>query len=128
MVLETKIVALALCAILAALIFELVRKRRIREEYSLLWFAVTLVFALLVVFDRVALRVIHLLGGTNISSLFFLAGVLFAVLMLIHLTVRISALTRTQNVLIQEVGLARERLERLGVTGASEGPTEEIQQ
>ena len=113
MVLSTKIVALATCLALAVAVFELVRKKRVREEYSLLWLGVTLASAVLVVFDRITLWLITLAGGVNFSSFFFFGGVLFSVVMLLNVTVRISELKRKQNVLLQEAGLLREHIERL---------------
>jgi len=117
MALSTKVVALAACLILGILVFELVRKKKIREEYSLLWMAVTAAAAVLILFDRITLKLIALAGGVNLSSLFFFAGIFFSVMMLLNLTVRISELKRKQNVLIQEVGLLVERLDRIAEQG-----------
>jgi Uncharacterized conserved protein (DUF2304) len=113
MILSTKILALAACFALAVAVFELVRKKRIREEYSLLWLGVTATSAVLILFDGLTLRLINLAGGVNLSSLFFFGGVVFSVVMLLNLTVRISELKRKQNVLLQEAGLMREQIERL---------------
>ena len=107
----TRIAALVACVVLAVTVFELVRKKRIREEYSLLWLAVTGVFGILILFDRATLALLTLVGAVNRSSLFFFGGVFFAVLMLLHLTVQVSALKRKQNVLIQELGLLRQTQE-----------------
>ena len=111
MPLSTRVAALVACLVLAVAVFELVRKKSMREEYSLLWLAVTAVFALLIVFDRATLALLTLVGGVNRSSLFFFGGVVFAVLMLLHLTVRISELKRKQNVLVQELALLRNNVE-----------------
>jgi hypothetical protein len=111
---STKIAALMACFVLAVAVIELVRKKRIREEYSLMWLALTFAFAAGIIFDRFASNLLSLAGGVNLSSLFFFGGVFFSVLMLLHLTVVISDLRRKQNVLIQEAGLLAERLERLG--------------
>ncbi len=113
MPLSTKILALAACFALAWTVFELVRKKRIREEYSLLWLGVTAASAVLILFDRLTLWLTTLVGGVNLSSLFFFGGVVFSVVMLLNLTVRISELKRKQNVLLQEAGLMREQIERL---------------
>jgi len=113
MVLSTRIAALIALVVLAVAVFELVRKKRIREEYAVMWLGVTAAFALLLVFDRATSALIRLVGGVNLSSLFFFGGVLFSVLVLLHLTVEISELKRKQNVIIQELGLLGERLERM---------------
>ena len=113
MILSTKLLALVACLALAVVVFELVRKKRIREEYSLLWLGVTVASAVLILFDRVTLRLITLAGGVNLASAFFFGGLVFSVVMLLNLTVRISEIKRKQNVLLQEAGLMREHIERL---------------
>ena len=122
MQLSTKIAALLACLVLAVAVIELVRKKRIREEYSLLWLALTFAFGAGIVFDRFTSNLLSLVGGVNLSSLFFFGGVLFSVLMLLHLTAVISDLRRKQNVLIQEAGLLAERLERLGQVSSRSRP------
>jgi hypothetical protein len=114
MPLSTRIAALVACLVLAVAVFELVRKKKIREEYSLLWLAVTAVFALMVLFDRPTAALVGLLGGVNLSSLFFFGGVVFAILMLLHMTAVVSDLKRKQNVLIQELALLHHEVEVLG--------------
>ena len=118
---STKIAALVACLILAVAVIELVRKKRIREEYSLMWLALTFAFAIGIVFDRLASKLLALAGGVNLSSLFFFGGVFFSVLMLLHLTAVISDLRRKQNILIQEAGLLAERLERLNRSADTPG-------
>jgi hypothetical protein len=113
MILSTKLLALIACLALAVVVFELVRKKRIREEYSILWLGVTVASAVLILFDRVTLRLIKLAGGVNLASFFFFGGLVFSVVMLLNLTVRISEIKRKQNVLLQEAGLMREHIERL---------------
>ena len=122
MQLSTKIAALMAFLVLAVAVIELVRKKRIREEYSLMWLALTSAFAAGIIFDRFASNLLSLAGGVNLSSLFFFGGVFFSVLMLLHLTAVISDLRRKQNVLIQEAGLLAERFERLGQVSRSSRP------
>lgn len=110
---STKFFALIACLALAVTVFELVRKKRLREEYSLLWLGVTIASAVLILFDRMTLRLITLVGGVNPASLFFFGGLVFSVVMLLNLTVRISEIKRKQNVLLQEAGLMREQIESL---------------
>ncbi|MCK4821842.1 DUF2304 domain-containing protein [bacterium] len=113
MQLTTKLFALGGLLLLFLLLVELVRRNKLREDYSILWFSLVFVFAGLIFLDSVLLSFIQFLGGTNISSLFFAFGILFALIMLIHLTAIVSDLKRKQNVLIEENGLLRENLKKI---------------
>jgi hypothetical protein len=88
-------------------IFSLVKSRRMKEEYSLLWFAMSL-FLLYMSIDRFAIdRLGSLVGVAYPPSVLMLMTTGFTFLMLIHLSVVISRLSAQNNELIQEMGLAR---------------------
>lgn len=92
---------------LFALIFVLVKNRRIREEYSILWFAMSL-FLLYLSFDRYAIdRLGHLFGIAYPPSVLTLMTTGFTFLLLIHLTVVLTRLSDQNKELIQELGLVR---------------------
>jgi len=88
-------------------IFNLVKKRRLKEEYSLLWFIMSL-FLIYMSFDRFAIdRLGSLVGVAYPPSVLMLMTTGFAFLMLIHLSVVITRLSEQNNELIQEMGLGR---------------------
>lgn len=94
------------CAIFL-FIFSLVKRRRIREDYSLLWFAMS--FALLYLsFDRYAIdRLGYLFGVAYPPSMLTLMTTGFTLLLLVHLTVVLTRLSEQNKELIQELGLLR---------------------
>ena len=88
-------------------IFGLVKNRRIKEEYSILWFAMSL-FLLYLSLDRFAIdRLGHLFGIAYPPSVLTLMTTGFTFLLLIHLTVVMTRLTDQNKELIQEMGLGR---------------------
>jgi hypothetical protein len=88
-------------------IFSLVKKRRIKEEYSLLWFTMSL-FLIYMSLDRFAIdRLGKLVGVAYPPSVLMLMTTGFTFLMLIHISVVISRLSEQSNDLIQEMGLER---------------------
>jgi hypothetical protein len=88
-------------------IFGLVKNRRIKEEYSLLWFAMSF-FLLYLSLDRFAIdRLGHLFGIAYPPSVLTLMTTGFTFLLLIHLTVVMTRLTEQNQELIQEMGLGR---------------------
>lgn len=99
--------AIAFSLFLFALIFSLVKQRRMREEYSILWFAMSL-FLLYLSFDRYAIdRLGHLFGIAYPPSVLTLMTTGFTFLLLIHLTVVLTRLSEQSKELIQELGLVR---------------------
>ncbi|HTK30812.1 MAG TPA: DUF2304 domain-containing protein [Candidatus Saccharimonadaceae bacterium] len=113
----------AFCA--AALVFvvlELVRRRRLSEEYSLLWVVASLAMAILGFFTPVLQGVTRLLGIRYESSTAFAFGVAFGILMLLQMSVQLSRMSRAQHALTRELALVRHELEALrGPGGAAQG-------
>ena len=88
-------------------IFSLVKNRRMREEYSLLWFAMSL-FLLYLSLDRFAIdRLGRLFGVAYPPSVLTLMTTGFTFLLLIHLTVVVTRLSEQNKELIQELALRR---------------------
>lgn len=88
-------------------IFELVRNRDIKEEYSLLWFALSL-FLIYFSVDRHAIdRMAKFVGIAYSPSLLTLMITGFTFLLLIHITLIISRLSEQNKDMIQELGIIR---------------------
>jgi len=88
-------------------IFELVKKRDIKEEYSLLWFALSF-FLIYLSLDRHAIdRLAKLVDVAYPPSLLTLMITGFTLLLLIHITLIISRLSEQNKEMIQELGLVR---------------------
>lgn len=86
-------------------VFNLVKNRRVKEEYSILWFAMSF-FLLYMSFDRQAIdRLGDLVGVAYPPSVLTLLTTGFTFLVLIHITVVISRLSEQNRSLIQEFGL-----------------------
>src|SRR6266849_6649981 len=97
---------------LAVLVLDLVRRRRLAEEYSLLWVVATLVIAVLG-FSTPLLRFItRALGMMFESSTVFAVGLAFATMMLLYLSIKLSRLTQEHLILTRELALLQHRVER----------------
>ena len=87
-------------------IFWLVKRRKVKEEYSILWFLTALVF-LYMSLDRHAVDRLGTLFGIAYKPtiiLLMISG--FITLVLVHITVVITRLTDQNKELIQELGLS----------------------
>ncbi len=110
-----QIVSLLFSIFIFVFIFSLVKNKRIREEYSILWFAMSL-FLLYLSIDRFAIdRLGGLFGIAYSPSVLTLMTTGFTFLLLIHLTMVITRLSEQNKELIQEMGLWRSpELEKRG--------------
>ena len=98
----------AITAVLVlVLIFELVRRRQLREKYALLWLGVGVVVAVLGFFPHLLDSITHLVGVANGVSLVLFFGVMFLLLVCLHLSWEMSRLEEETRSLAEEVALLR---------------------
>jgi hypothetical protein len=102
---NTRLIAIGGSLLLLIFIVELIRRRRLKEEYSVLWIATGLVLLVLSAWYSLLVKVTDLIGGVAPSSTLFFFGLLFVIFMLLHFSVRTSQLERRLTALIQEVGI-----------------------
>src|SRR5262245_12201546 len=115
----------ALAAVALALyVLELVRRRRLSEEYSLLWVVAPVVVAFLGFSTPLLRSLTHALGILYEGSTVFFFGLTFAIAMLLYLSVRLSRLGQENHALTRELALVRYEIEELRAgLPASGGPS-----
>lgn len=128
---DTRVRLIALLASVALLIFivELVRQRKLKEEYSVLWVLTALVLLILAAWLDLLQWITDAVGAVALSSTIFLFALLFVFFMLLHFSLRISAFERTLTALVQEIGLqnARRRTIAGGAPGEDDLPDDDPQ-
>lgn len=113
MPLRIQIVALAISIGMLMLITELVRRRKLREEYSQLWFATGAVILVLMIWFDLLKWITHLIGAYfHVSTIFFLAF-LFLMVISLHFSVVISKLTNQLKTLAQEHAILKHEFEEM---------------
>lgn len=105
----TRILAIAGSLGILFVIIELVRRRRLKEEYSVLWIVTGVVLLVLSIWYGLLLKITTLIGAVLPSSTLFFFGLTFVMLMLLHFSVRVSLLERRIMTLAQEVALVNAR-------------------
>ena len=110
---------------LAVVVLDLVRRRRLTEEYSLPWVISTVVVAVLGLSPPVLGAVTRALGILYESSLVFFVGLAFGTLMLLYVSIKLSQLTHEHHAVVRELALLRLRLDELGAGGTAGPPREE---
>lgn len=95
-----------------ALVLELVRRRRLREEYSLLWLATALVLIVLSL-SRPLLDVLaEIVGIFYPPSALFLVAVVFILFMLLHFSTVLTRLAQENKEIAQQLAILRWQLEQ----------------
>lgn len=104
-----RITAIIGSLVLLVFIVELVRRRRLKEEYSVLWVATALVLLALASWSGLLRNLTHLIGAISQASTIYFFSLIFVVFLLLHFSVRVSSLERRVVVLLQELALLAER-------------------
>lgn len=94
-----------------ALVLELVRRRRLREEYSWLWIVTAVLMTGIVVWYRPLLYVTWLIGAVSPVTTLLLFASLFLLAIAVHYSIIISRLTTQLKNLAQAHALLAERLD-----------------
>ena len=102
---KIQIIALVVCALLAAVIFQLIRKKKLKEQYSLIWFVTVAVIFLLAAWEPLLKRVSSVLGIEVPSNALFMLAILFLFLMALHFSLLVSRLTDQTKMLAQKLAL-----------------------
>ena len=109
--LKISIAATIVSVALVLVVFELIRSRRLRERYALLWLATGLVLVVLSAW-RGGLNTIA--GWFGVSgyppAVLFAVGLLFVIAVLLHYSTVISRLSDENTVLAQRLALLEARL------------------
>jgi Uncharacterized conserved protein (DUF2304) len=107
--------------LLLLVVFELIRSRRLRERYALLWLATGLVLLVLSAWRGGLNTIAGWVGVTTYPpAVLFAVAALFILLVLLHYSTVISKLADQSTILAQRVALLEERL-RAGGEGAEPG-------
>jgi hypothetical protein len=109
---RVQIIAITGSIALFLFILELIRKRRIKEQYSLLWFFFGLVFIVLSVWEEGLAQIAHFIGIAYPPAALLLLLVIAIFLILIQFSVIISRLSDKNDKLIQEIALLKGEFEK----------------
>jgi type VI protein secretion system component VasK len=108
-----RFVAFVIAAGLVVLIFELVRRRKLREEYSWVWVITAIGLAVLAWYQELLLTLSQWVGSSNAVSTLFFGALLFLLALVLQYSVRLSRLTHRHRTLGQRLALLEEEMQRL---------------
>ena len=113
MPLRQQIFALIICVLVFATAIDMVRRRVLREEYSVLWLTTSIImFALVIKYDWLE-ALTRFIGAGLPTTTLFISSILFLILISVQFSVKISTLTNQVKNLVQDNALLRADLERI---------------
>ena len=108
-----QVIAGVVSLLVMALIIELVRRRKLREEYSILWLAGGLLMVLTAVHTKFVNWLAGILGIQHPAYSVFVLALFVGLVLAVHFTVVLSKLTAQNWRLTQEIALLRTELDKL---------------
>jgi hypothetical protein len=107
---RVQIVAILGSIAVATFVFELIRRRKLREEYAILWIVGSIVLLVLSIWRR-SIDIAGRLFGVDYHPSVLLLGVIVAgFLLAMHFSVALSRLTEQTKRLAQELALLRREI------------------
>ncbi len=102
---QQKIFALIMGAGLFLIIIEMVRRRKLAEEYSFLWLLTGIGIAVLVVWYDLLEWLTYLIGARTATTTLFIIGFVFVILINLHYSVKITRLAAQVKDLAQKIAI-----------------------
>jgi hypothetical protein len=107
-----RIIALSIAAAVLATTVEMIRRRKLREEYAMLWLSTSMILTVLAIFPQIPFFLNQALG-INYLTMLMLSCFLFLAMIVMHYATAISRDAEHIRQLAQQVALLKEEVERL---------------
>jgi hypothetical protein len=111
---KVQVLAMGLSLALLVFVLHLIRKRYLREQYSLLWLLFCVIIFVFSISTQWMEGAASLLGVKYAPSLLFLVGILLCLMLILHMTVIVSRLAERVIRLTQELGLMKHQMDKAG--------------
>ncbi len=108
MPLKGRIIVAIIAFFLFFVVLNLIRKRRMKIEYSLLWLAVSLIILIMSIWQGLGDRMAYSIGIEYPPALFFLVAIVFVLLILLHFSLEMTRLKDQLKTLVQELSLLKQ--------------------
>jgi len=113
MLTKQKIAMMIVCVFIFLFVLDLVRRRKLREEYSWLWLLTSAGLFILVVRYSWLEFITSLIGAVIPTTTLFIGALIFLMFLSIQFSVRLSKLTEQVKNMVQENALLREKIEEI---------------
>jgi len=126
------IAAFCLALAIVAIVVEMLRRKRLREKYAVLWLVVGMATLVLAAFPRLLNIVAEFVGVQLPSNLLFIISILMLLGVCLHLSWEISVVEDETRSLAEEVAILRTQMEQISAppvhfcAGSSPNPSTEL--
>lgn len=110
---RTQVIMVLIGLAMLLFVLNMVRRRQIREQYSLLWIITAVVITFSAVFIRAVERLSHLVGVYYPPAFLFLLAILLMFILQFHVSTVISSLREQNRSLAQDLGLLANEVREL---------------
>lgn len=100
-----QVASIAFAVIVFVLVFEMVRRRYLRERYAILWLGAALALIVLAAWNGLLSTISSAVGIKTPSNTFFVIAFAFLLLLLLHFSAVVSRLADETRVLAQRLAL-----------------------
>ena len=121
---QIQVIAIVGSVLVMVFVTQLIRQRRLREEYALLWFIASAGMIVISVWRGLLDRAAQLLGVAYAPSLLLLGGIVVGFILAIHFSLSLTKLSEQNKKLAQELALLANRIEKSNVSDRSTTPEE----
>jgi hypothetical protein len=111
--LRTQIFVIVVGLAMLMFILNMVRRKQLREQYSLLWIFASVVLILCAIFIRAVDRLAHAVGIYYPPAFLFLVAILMVMVLQFHFSTVISNLREQNRSLTQDLGLMQTEIRDL---------------
>lgn len=94
-------------------IFELIRKKKIKEQYSILWIFFSIIFLFFSIWRDALEKLSNIIGIVYAPAALFLLLIIAIFAVLIHFSISISKLIENTKDLTQEIGMLKHDIGKL---------------
>ena len=110
MSIANRILAIGLSLVLVLLISELVRRKKLKEKYAILWLFSGVIILLLALFDKILIWITNLLGIILPINTVFFFGIFFIILINLHFSLVISNLSEQNKKIAQKLAILETKI------------------
>lgn len=121
MEMKPRFVALMISVVLVVLIIELVRRRKLREEYSWLWLSLSVLMLILALWPDLLSFITGLIGAVVSTSTLFFFALVFMMFINIQFSVEISTLSDRVKNLAQQLAILDNSVEEMASQHEGQG-------
>jgi hypothetical protein len=116
-----QLASIAFALVVLLVVFEMVRRRHLRERYAILWLGAALVLLVLATWTQLLGAISRAVGIATPSNAFFVIAFGFLLLLLLHFSAAVSRLSDETRILAQRLALLEQRQHS---TEAKDDPSE----